>query len=90
MCVCEGWGVFFKRIDVCIGGSLLEMRVVCYSLMHQHSTHLDLNPMGNYKTHTHTLLGALTLERLTYMEMRAHTHTHTLCVGLGFWLRNYV
>lgn len=46
----------WKRMDVCIGGLLLEMRVVCYSLMHQHSTHLDLNPTG--KSKRHTLLGA--------------------------------
>lgn len=51
---------FFKRMDVCIGGLLLEMRVVCYSLMHQHSAHLDLNPTGKSKTHntdTHTHWG---------------------------------
>lgn len=45
---------FLKRMDVCIGGLLLEMRAVCYSLMHQHSTHLDLNPTGNSKTQNAT------------------------------------
>ncbi len=55
-------------MDVCIGGLLLEMRVVCYSLMHQHSTHLDLNPTGNSKRHTHSWVLTLTLKRPTYMR----------------------
>ena len=66
----EDLGVFFfflKRMDVCIGGLLLETRAVCYSLMHQHSTHLDPNPRGNSKT-----------QNAPHGEEYTHTHTHML------------
>lgn len=55
---------------MCVEGLLLEMRVVCYSLMHQHSTHLDLNPTGNSKRHTHTHSWLL-----TYIHGDERTHT---------------
>ena len=50
---------------VCVWGLLLEKRVVCYSLMHQHSTHLDPNPTVNSKTNTHT-----------HTHWSTHTPTH--------------
>lgn len=53
--------MFFKRMDVCvcvcIGGLLLEMRVVCYSLMHQHS-HSFGSKSHRQLQEAHTLLGA--------------------------------
>lgn len=80
MCV---WGVW--------RGGYWWRRGLCFSLMHQHSTHLDPNPKENPKRHTWVLMGAYFHSWKAYIDGEGQIHKQAFCVDvwMGAVLYNF-